>query len=523
MVASMIGSAPRMVLAAGLALCGIAHAQPPVTQGLSAASPTAARDGDAADSGTAAARLHAALAPYRVGDDLRTHLFFRYADAPYTRTTIACLIAAERALKDAPDAPALIGWSRAALARVRSGSPLDRDAPASATPPDEAPMAWVVSAPCPVEHGPAAAVDLVACLGAKLFVDARPGITADMAGILSDRAAFLGMAYRRVDPATASSGHPGAAGGTLLSVPDGDCSAETVAAWRTTLWRRALSSRRQMLFPIDRAWPQPWLIEAAAHCNLDFLRLGREIRCFPAPTDVAVVAPSSTAGRWADGLDLPKTTSPTGGPATATAQRGGAGPLLRAACEPLADAQVPVDVLPPDALDGSDHGGRYRVLILVGLDPVPAEIREGIRRYREAGGVLLAVGRCLSAVPRSGPGAIRFDMEVGEDSLERVRDYVLGLRDRGTILAGQAVPVSPSGGPIRGLRSETAWTGPGECLVYLANLAQTPLSVSLRYHGATLTGRARELIADQPIELTASPFVLPPRAVWILRAPTSRR
>ncbi len=513
----MIGSAARTVLAAGLALCGIARAQPPGTQGPSAAaSPSVPRNEDAADPGTAAARLHAALAPYRAGDDLRTHLFFRYADAPYTRATIACLIAAERAMTDAPEASALIRWSQAALARVRSGLPLDRAAiaaaPASATPPDEAGMAWLVSAPAPAERGIAAgAVDLVACLGAKRFVDARPGITADIAAILSDRAAFLGMTYRRIDPATASPGLPGTAGEAPLSVPDDADSPEAAAAWRATLWQRVLSGRRQMLFPIDRAWAQPWLIEAAAHCNLDFLRLRREIRCFPAPTDVAVVAPSGTAGRWTDGLDLPKTAPPAGDP------------LIRETCEALANAQVPVDILAPDALGNSDNEGRYRVLILVGLDPVGAKTREGIRRYRDAGGVLLAVGRCLSEVPRSGPGAIRFDMEVGEDSLGRVTDYVLGLRDRGTILAGQAVPVSPGGGPIRGLRSETAWTGPRECLVYLANRTQTPLSLSLRCHGATLTGQARELIADQPIELTASPFALPAYAVWILRAPASRR
>jgi hypothetical protein len=523
----------------GLLFASIARAEAPASQPAPALSSAAFRE--------RLGELSRSLDRYHVDGDIRTHLFFRYADAPYTRATIACLLGAEQTLGEmsgrsgngdrvpgsgfrvsrsasAPGpqhspmpqssalnpaipsrsvarADAVFRWCDAAMARVRAGSPLESGTMdlGKRNAEHDAGMGWLASDSSPEDRDAslAAELDLVACLGAKAFVDARSGVTDPMAEAFGDRAEFLGVGYRRAGRDSAGSGPPLTAGDRCVALPARDYDPDAVQQWRAALWLRALGGERAMVFSLDGAWSRPWLLEATAHCGLDFLRLGEVLCHFPGSTDVALLVPNA---------------SPRSGEASAPGLRAGL-------CDALDDAQIPADVLGADAPGDADLLGRYGVLILAGLERVSPALRERIRRFRDAGNVLLAAGRCLTDVPRSGPGSIRFDLEVGIDSPGRLCGYVRRLRERGTVLAEQVIPVAPDGASLRGLRSGTARIepGPGQFLVYLVNLTSTPLRFTLRYRGRTLTGRAEELVADQPVELTASPLALPPRGVWILR------
>lgn len=470
------------------------------------------------------AELSRNLDPYRIDGDLRTHVFFRYADAPYTRATIACLLMAERVLADESGAGprgaslhagsarvgAILRWSEAALAHVRTGSPFDfQDPSPKPRTPTRGPRIWWVAdsrQPAAPGHDFGAELDLVACLGTKRFVDTRADVAQDLAEALRERAEFLGVVYEWVGQTPVGSHSPDAPADHAIPLPRCDYDPEAVEHWRSTLWLPALSGRRDIPVSLDGGWSLPWLLEVTAHCGLDFMRLAGVLGRFPGLTDVAIVATDAHADR------------------TSQLQAGTPAPGLPAAlCDALADVQVSADIIGPDAMAEENLASRYRVLILADVDRVPPAMQEQIRRFRDAGNVLMAVGKCLNGVPRSGPGGIGFDLELAPDSLGRLGEYVRRLRERGTILADQVVPVSADGGLVRGLRSGTATAADGTGLVYVVNLTNAPSSLAFRHHGRPLTGHAQELVSDRAIELTQAPLVLPPHAIWILQMPVRLR
>ncbi len=465
-----------------------------------------------ADAGFALVRRRASLAQwdrelerYRIDGDIRTHLFFRYADDPGMRATIACLLQTERLLRDfcgmppRPGPPAVPGgtsapardtarldareadelfrWGEDALRRVRSGArPAgfrpDRELPS----PSQLVVGWAIQDSSPGVFDAATDLDLAACLGAKVFVDARAGVPEPQSQSLAGRARFLGVAYM---PLTAAD--------STTRLPTTGYETDAVGAWRCALWLRALSRERSLIFSLDdAARRRPWLVEATAACGIDFLRLADVLQRFPAPADVAVFGEARRA---------------------------------RAVRDVLADVQVPAEAIAPDVLAAVERMRQYRVLILADADHVASGLLDGIRRFREGGGILAAVGRCLSDVPRSGREGIPFDLMTPGDRLDPLCSYLSRLRDRGTILADQVLPVSPAGDPVPGLRSGSARDGQGRPVAYFVNPSPRPAALRLLRGGRPVAGRVRDLLCDTTLDLIASPVVLPPYAVWILRLP----
>lgn len=451
--------------------------------------------------------LRRQLDRYRVGGDLRTHLFFRHADRPTLRATLASLIAAESALRnvaaeadrDVTEAYTVLDWCEAALARLHAGpapkvSPSDRSPPvvcldggllrAGPTPPIV--TGWCVSDASGIGGGNAAeCVDLAACLGARMFLDARSDVTKDIAEALAVRAAFLGVAYHDTPPASGLKARDGR--DAVLHLPSDARDPAAADRWRLELWSRAVRGDRVMAF----AWEpsillRPWLVEATAFCGLGFARLGDVLRYFPGRSDILVV---------------------------------GSPPKASQTAEALADAQVPADVAQIEALADADRMGHCRLLILAGVEDADPSVRDAIRRFRDAGNVLLAVGPCLRGVPRTGPGGIPLDLHVEADRYDPLCAYVRRLRDRGTILADQIVPSAADGGPVKSLRTRTVRDETGRILVYLANGSDVPRPLILRHRGMAVAQRAEELIAGGSLEPARSPVVLPPFAVWLLRLP----
>jgi|GEM_PF-3588045 len=497
---------------------------------------------------------------YDVDGDIRTHLFLRCAEEPYTRATVACLLEAAARVRRGAIGRAAAGqtlsWCESALARALRGSDIEGFTPNPAPPssldsPGTPPgIGWLLTGACRDRDETLRRLDLVACLGGRLALDARQleGVSPEL---LRVRASSVGLSYvrlghtdeapaplRPVTPADALSlstlplesrafwrpspvrgpdfvaqtwigrlltrmtGRPVVLGPICLpSVPHEEAA---LARWRAEILLHALSGSHVFLArlpgPSDEQ-PAPWVVEATAHAGLDLVRLGEVIRLFPGATDIAVLA----------------ATRP-GDEAASAAAVGGLGTIVGA----LADAQVPADPVGPAVLRSPDRMAAYKVLVLCGVERLPTDLVESVRRFRDAGKVLVAVGRCLIDVPRTGPGGIGFDLEVpapGNDRTvaQELATYLIELRDRGTILNDCVFAVPSDGEPLRGLRSETLRDANGRYVTYFVNAGDRLLRFRLRHGGRLLQGRAMDLLGGQVVSLTAEGMTLAPGQARILR------
>ncbi|MBN1492490.1 MAG: hypothetical protein JXA69_21435 [Phycisphaerae bacterium] len=518
--------------------------------------------------------LQQRLRRYRVDGDLRTHLFFRYQSEPYARATTACLILADdwlqvhatdqsagadsRVLSDAvlafvqgegtpnskptgkpsglrpaglpmppaaaesrgdeelledgsagdpsgaravalpmPPAAATLAWCDAAWERVRTGwAPTHRDAE-TGTDAAAGSVQWRLEGPVASEADWGRAIDLVACLGASAIVDARSGASDELTAKLAVRARYLGLGYRRAsENDTLPDGRR-----AVLTVPTGPYEALVVAQWRAALWQQALAGRREFVLAWqpagEAAEPSPWFVETAAHWGLDCRRLGAVLNRFPGPTQVAVLGRSDAQGSRS----------------SVEAE------AIRVA---LADVQIPADRIEAAALGDADQMRDCRVLILADVGRIPLTLQRQIRAFHDAGRIVLATGEVFGAAVPAGDGSdtIRLNLTVAAGQLDPLREYLVRLRDHGTVLADQVVPRSSAGTLVPSLQSRTVREADGRVVVALVNQSNRPVRCQLRRGRSLVLGDAVELISDRTISLTREPLALPAWAVWILRFET---
>lgn len=509
---------------------------------------------------------------YRVDGDLRTHLLMRLFDDAYVRASVACLVETEARLQsllpnsdsspaDRETIEAMLQWTQEALSRVQQGLPAsdfipDRVAFPIGSAGNEVPMpvttAWVSGGPASETPEQAARrLDLISCLGAKLFVEVRPDMSADMAERMKRRAEHGGMAfcYSPAGPtqAIASLAPPiaftpllvdrvavpsGARGvvwpGVIANVGDFESVAWAsrmtslaaapkyvgagriifpeiandpveVGRWRTALWEHVLAGCRLLVFTMqagsdktpDEAWNQPWIIETTAHCAIDFLRLSDVIQAFSRLADVAVFA--CAGGDSAA--------------ATRAARR------HAALWNSLAGLAMSVDPIGPSILEDETQMRRYRILVIADPASASPQRQQQFARLAQQNVTLIGVGD----VPATMSGTIRFGRIFAWTQMKDLSEYVAGLRTDGTICTGRVYVDTPERSLLSSLRAGSSRDEQGRALVYLINRSSRPIPVTLMMQGKVVQGHAQELIADRSVDLTNSPVSLPPCAVWILR------
>lgn len=528
------------------------------------------------------------LERYRADGDVRTNLFFRGFDRPYERATLACALKAVDVVRAALPrlergelTPAerqrlsgILAWIDGAMARLRTATPRreffpDRvrldipRAPAADTTASNAGPAvvtgWIAYRRLPGDAAARAGddVDWAACLGAKLFLDARSGVPADATGPLTTRAAYLNVAYRRasgglgdgVEPwarefdvsdlfaadapslgdkgvlwsgmlpgdfgtqwwasrAAATALGPRRAVAGPLPMPLREDDAVAIERWRLALWSHALAGARVFVFTLDAddrdpGWSRPWFVEATAHTALDFLRLSDVLASFAGPAEVAVVG-------WV-GADAD---------VSGAASEADVSMYVGAVCESLADVQVAADLIGPRALVDAGPNARYRALVLAGVGPMPSPVAAAVKRLRDGGCILLDARPRPSAGGAStqpAPEPFQADLHAEPPDLSPIGEYLRRLREHGTILAQQIVPRAAGGAALPGVRAGSATDDRGRPLVYLVNTNDGPASFVLSRGGKAITGTATERISNQSIRPGAEPIVLPARAVWLLQ------